>query len=69
MKEFRKRAVVCMENRKRKKEGKGQKGGYRSDGDTYAERGERENKGSRGSGRKWPVQGGWNHLGFRYIEC
>jgi len=29
---------------------------------------ERESEASRGSGRKWPIQGGWNHLGFHYIE-
>lgn len=51
-----------------------QRGGYRSIGDTYiwrdekGDEGERERKALRGRERKWPVQGGWNHLGFRYIE-
>jgi len=52
-----------------------QRKGYRNDGDIYGEtrmrafeEREKEKEASRGSGRKWPVQGGWNHLGFRYIE-
>jgi len=51
-----------------------QREGCRNDGDIYGEtrmrafeEREREKEASRG-GRKWPVQGGWNHLGFRYIE-
>lgn len=75
MEEFQKRAVACTKNqRERERKNKGEDivvSEIRTYGETRKgderER-ERGRKALRGRERKWPVQGGWNHLGFRYIE-